>query len=63
MLAIAIGLADTLIFGNNIGHVMAEDNRYIGRHAGFNVSVDEAIRDALKHVPFWFSRTYKAPTI
>ena len=48
---IVIGLIGASIFGNNIGSVMAEDYQYIGRHAGFNISVDEAIRDALKHVP------------
>ena len=49
---IAIGLMGASIFGKNIGSTGAENNQYIGRHAGFNISVDEAIRDALKHVPF-----------
>jgi hypothetical protein len=52
LLVIAIGFIGASIFGNNIGNAMAENNLYVGRHAGFNVSVDEAIRDALKHVPY-----------
>ena len=52
LLVIAIVLTGALIFGKNIGNAMAENNLYVGRHTGFNVSVDEAIRDALKHVPF-----------
>lgn len=51
LLLIVIGLTGTSIFGENIRSAMAENNQYIGRHAGHNVSVDEAIRDALKHVP------------
>ena len=52
LLMIAIWFTGASIFGKNIGNAMAENNLYVGRHAGFNVSVDEAIRDALKHVPF-----------
>jgi len=53
LLVIAIGFTGASIFGNNIiGDAIAEDNQYVGRHAGFNVSVDEAIRDALKHIPY-----------
>ena len=52
LLAIIIGLAVTFIYGNNIDNAVAADHQYVGRHAGFNVSVDGAIRDALKHVPY-----------
>jgi len=39
------------IFGKNTGSAMAENNQYIGRYSGSDISLDEAIRDALKHVP------------
>ena len=51
LLVISMMLICIVILSLNTGNAIAENNQYVGRHAGSSVSVDEAIRDALKHVP------------